>query len=252
MTEPGYVAPPAPGWWVRTNRVGTTTAGHEWDFAVVGASHKAGAAAGAYTWAGAAEGRVNITVGTPTTSSASTITLPTHAVGDLIVIYAFVDAPFGIDQPVAGGTVPTWTAIDGSAATSWRTSYTVATATNHTSGTWTNANRMIAVVLKDQHTTPIGGHAIDQSTGTTATAPAVTMTNTDASSVLLHFHGSASVSGGVWASAPAGYTRLAELVTFGIGVCLNKKTDTTSDGAVSQGTTANTTWRCATVEIRAH
>lgn len=37
MTEPGYVAPPPPGWWVRKDRVGTTDAGYAWASSATGA-----------------------------------------------------------------------------------------------------------------------------------------------------------------------------------------------------------------------
>lgn len=251
MTEPGYVAPPTPGWWVRRGRVGTIASGHEWDVSAVGTIERQGSASGAYTWAGSAAGITPAwIVGTPTTATTATFALPTHAVGDLIIIFAFTSSALAVTQPAAGGTVPTWTSID--SATGLRVSQTVATATNHTSGAWTNANRMIAVVIRDQHSTPIGGHAIDNATSTTPTAPAATLTNTDGTSILLHFYGSSSVSGGAWAAAPAGYTRLADVFSASNGACLNRKDVTTTDGAIVQGTTINVAWRTATVEIRSH
>lgn len=36
MTEPGYVAPASPGWWVRTQRIGVADTGYEWQTSVAG------------------------------------------------------------------------------------------------------------------------------------------------------------------------------------------------------------------------
>lgn len=36
MTEPGYIAPAAPGWWVRKDRIGTTETEYTWDTTAVG------------------------------------------------------------------------------------------------------------------------------------------------------------------------------------------------------------------------
>ena len=84
-------------------------------------------------------------IGTPAAVAGSSITLPTHAVGDIIVIFAYRDGATAVPtNPTAGGTVPAWVDIDAAAGAntnSARSAYFVATATNHTSGTWTNATR---------------------------------------------------------------------------------------------------------------
>lgn len=36
MTEPGYIAPPPPGWWVRKDRIGTAEVEYAWDTHAVG------------------------------------------------------------------------------------------------------------------------------------------------------------------------------------------------------------------------
>jgi hypothetical protein len=174
---------------------------------------------------------------------ASSVTIPTHAVGDLIVICAFrVD--FGGSTtppsvPSAGGTVPTFTTITANTGTSgasyqasMRTAYAVATATNHTSGTWTDADYSCAVVLSGANTTtPIGGYAESGGTSSgSSTAPSVTLSKSDGTSQLLCFH----VWVGTLSTAPSGYTRRAGLGT----VCFNTKDSTTSDGSVVQSYTA--------------
>ncbi len=104
------------------------------------------------------------TIGSPVCVAGTTVTLPTHAVGDIIEICAYVNGSNGAaTKPSAGGTVPTWVAVHsaGGANTNSLVVYqAVATATNHTSGTWTGATHMGAIVRRGQHaTTPIGGEA---------------------------------------------------------------------------------------------
>jgi hypothetical protein len=166
-----------------------------------------------------------------------TVTIPTHAVGDIIVIFGYG----GTTPPTAGGTVPTWSTI---ATLNYDEilAYTVATATNHTSGTWTGTY-LIAAVLKDQHTSsPIGGNAITaQTNNSPAVAPAVTLSNTSGNSQILHFNftqaGIYSVS---WSAAPTGYTaRVSQNPGTGLGWRLLTKNVTTSDGAASQAYTGS-------------
>lgn len=192
-------------------------------------------------------------IGTPVAIQATSITLPAHEVGDLIVLFAFrrADATNAIVKPAAAGTVPAWVDIDNNAGANAcisRSTYFVATATDHTSGTWTSAEGMAAIVLRGQAVSPIGGHAESGGTGTAAVAPAITMVKTDGSSILLHFHGTRMNT--TWAAAPAGYTRQAAFTTpFLGGVCLNTKDDTTSDGSVSQGAQTSSGYRGQTIEI---
>lgn len=185
-------------------------------------------------------------------AAGTTVTLPTHAIGDLIVIYAYRDGSTTVPtKPTASGTVPAWVDIDaatGANSNSLRCAYFKATATNHTSGTWTNATGMAAIVISGQHTSPIGGHTQSGSTGNgTATAPAITQSVTDGSSLLLYFYGHRSVT--AWSTAPTGYTRQTSTATE---VCLNTKNDSTSDGSQAQScTTTNSGYRGQTIEILA-
>jgi hypothetical protein len=202
--------------------------------------------------------------GSPNSANATSVTIPTHTSGDLIVIFAYRNSSTTVpSKPSASGNVPTWTDIDapsGADSNSCRTAYAVGTGTT-TSGTWTNATYLIAVVLRGQDASPIGGHAESGSTSTTqAVAPSVTMTRTDGTSQLLHFMGhraQASVdSSDDWASPPAGYTQQEALWSSGIvgGVLLLTKNTTTSDGSVTNtipGTGTAVGYRGATVEILA-
>lgn len=168
---------------------------------------------------------------------ANSITLPAHSVGDLIVMFAYSDIVAVPSAPSAGGTVPSFSSLDSGSGNGngSLTAYTVATATNHTSGTWTNTSSLCVVVLHGQNRfTPIGGHdsnggsvAVAPSTAT-YTSPSITQSVTDGSSVLLYFYGGENTAS--WNAPPAGYTRLDS----SLDVCVNTKDDTTSDGAAAQ------------------
>lgn len=189
-------------------------------------------------------------------NASSSVTIPTHQVGDLIVLFAY--NPFSTSAPTkpsAGGTVPNYTYIDNAnsgSGSGCATAYFKATATNTTSGSWGSASHMIAVVIRDQNaSSPIGGHAQAAGTGASSTAPSVTLTHTDGSSVLLHFHGHASLGASGWDAAPAGYTRQASSGSaFGSASAFNTKNVTTTDGSVAQtGGQSGQNYAAATVEI---
>jgi hypothetical protein len=172
-------------------------------------------------------------------------------VGDLIVLYSWKDGGTTVPvKPTASGTVPNWVGIDtanGANTCASGTYYFVATATNHTSGTWAGQSGMIAVVLTGHDpSNPIGGHAEQGATSSIGPlAPAVTLTNTDGSSVLLEFYGHRTVT--AWSAAPTGYTRQVSVATE---VCCNTKDSTTTDGSIQQpATCSNSGYRAATIEI---
>jgi hypothetical protein len=189
--------------------------------------------------------------GTANVSATTTVTIPTHAIGDLIVIWAYRDgSTTAPTKPSASGTVPAWTDIDtgtGTATNGGRTAYFVATATNHTSGTWTNSTGMIAVVIQNQKSSSfLGGHARAGGTASnSSTAPAITQQQTTGKALLLYFYGHRTVT--AWSTAPTGFTRQISNATE---VCLNTKDSSTSDGSQAQANTASSSgYYAATVEI---
>lgn len=185
------------------------------------------------------------------TSAANTVAIPTHAVGNLIVIYAFArNSVTEPSVPTPGGTVPAWvsqTIGPGSGICTGRVATFVATATNHTSGTWTGAFGMIATVVSGQ--SGIGGAAADGGGTFDATAPPITMADTDGTSLLLHHFGARSGgAAATWGAAPSGYTQKATDTL----VCLDTKNITTTDGAVTQTRTGATVgYDAHTLEILA-
>ena len=189
--------------------------------------------------------------GTANAALATSITLPAHAVGDLIVIFGYIN---GLNSaptaPSASGTVPTWTLVQGGGGSSngsgvW---YHVATATNHTSGTWGSTGLIAAVIEGVSTASPIGGFA-QLSVNGSSTAPAITQSVTDGSSCLLYFHGHRS-NVTSFGAAPTGFTRQAAALGSS-GICLNTKNNTTSDGASTQTDNGNGGSRGQTIEILA-
>ena len=85
-----------------------------------------GSADSVYGWAGTAAGMrpPAVIVGADAAASNS-VTIPTHLVGDLIIIFAYRGNNNAIPtKPTAGGGVPTWTDIDASSGANTNSSRT--------------------------------------------------------------------------------------------------------------------------------
>lgn len=156
-------------------------------------------------------------VGTPGCAAAPSLTLSAHAVDDLILMWAYRDGVATAPTvPSAGGTVPTWTTIETGGANSNAAvaCYAKATATNHTSGSWTNATGVGCLVLRGQHATvPIGGHAQGGSAANGSSIPVVDFTPnvSDGTSFFVSVGGYRTVTS--WGTPPAGYTLQANFAT---------------------------------------
>ncbi|WP_160111007.1 hypothetical protein [Mycolicibacterium houstonense] len=212
---------------------------------------------------------VSITGGTPTvtiaaaavsfvaasTTNSNSITIPAHTAGDLIIIIA---SQTGVSayptKPAASGNVPNWVLIDQTQAFGAMVTYQfVAVNSSTASGTWSGADVMSVVVVRGQHSTPIGGHAISANAGTNMTAPSVTLANSDGTSMLLHFYSCSSL-GANWPSAPSGYTFRSNsggLNTKG-GAALSKNVSTSDGSVILTNGAGLSAYQTASVEIRAH
>lgn len=185
-------------------------------------------------------------------AAATSVTLPAHEIGDLILIFAWRSVSnTPPSQPSASGTVPTWTTISantGSGSTSMRVAYTVTTAKNTTSGTWTNAQMVTAVVLSAQAISPIGGNAeAGIAAGTSWTAPAITLSDTSGNSMILHLVNGGSTQ--TFSAAPSGYTAQFSYSTTSGSVRVLTKNVTTTDGSVTQTVNTSNSGRAASIEI---
>lgn len=180
-------------------------------------------------------------------SSTSSITLPTHAAGDLIIVWCNGSAlPVA---PAASGTVPAWYTIHSQSNVNRPilVAYTIATANNHTSGTFSNTSSMFVAVMSGQsYKVPIGGNALSfNGQVTNPTAPAVTLTNKIGGSQILHaFITSLNPT---WGTAPANYTLLED--STNLYARLFAKNVTTSDGTVQHPTSVAKYFGTSSVEV---
>jgi len=134
-------------------------------------------------------------------------TLPSFQAGDVAVVFAFRDGS------TTNPTVPTgWTNItntsDGttcSVSVGWRRLL----ATDTTTGTWTNASRVVVGVYRgcEPFITPVGGGANGAGTTNTVTYTTLTMTRTNNTSWVLGMVGHRSVDTTIDSASIAGMTQ---------------------------------------------
>lgn len=123
-------------------------------------------------------------------------TLPAHQPGDIIIVvmesYSTVAGTLAA-PPSAGGTVPTWTRITKTASNTGALYYAVATASNHTSGTWTSSPGYANL---HSHTfvvrggSAVGGASLSDSTNGgsswAVSCPAATLADSSGTSLVIH------------------------------------------------------------------
>jgi len=181
-------------------------------------------------------------------AAATTVTIPTHQSGDMILIFAYRDGSNTAPTvPTAGGTVPTWTLIgtSGGNTNSSRFHYAVATGSTTTSGTWTNATELICLVYRG--TKLVGASAGGSGSATTTISyPALTLQRTNNSSWV------AGVAGHRTATnvelAPTGMTNRASSGTEAAGHDTNGTVSSWSNQNVTVN--ASSAFRSWTVELR--
>lgn len=181
-------------------------------------------------------------------NAGTTVTIPTHQSGDLILLFAYRDgsntAP---STPAAGGTVPTWTLIgsDGANTNSTNFRYAVATASTTTSGTWTNATEIICLVYRG--TSLPGASAGGGANNSNSIAyPALTLNRTDGTSWVVGVAGHRTATN--VEVAPTGMTNRASTGTEAAGHDTNGAVSSWSQQTVTVN--ASSGWRSWTVELR--
>jgi hypothetical protein len=111
---------------------------------------------------------------------------------------------------------------------------------------------MVAVLRGVNATTPVGGRSAQVNLGTNSIAPAVTMSATNGSSVLLSFHGFGDGVNAVGSiNSPAtGYTRqLGTVLSTILSGVINTRNVTTTGPAVTQRITGGPYNNGAQVEV---
>lgn len=128
-------------------------------------------------------------IGTPISAAATTVTPPTHAVGDYIVIVALRSATTAPTLPAGYTQIVTGTGN----SNSYRVGYKVATSTTDASGTWTNASLLLCMVYRGA--SGIGASsAATHAAATTTAIPTITVANQNSKSWVVAFAGHAATS----------------------------------------------------------
>lgn len=180
-------------------------------------------------------------------NTGTTVTIPTHQSGDLILLFAYKDgSSTSITTPTAGGTVPTWISINfgGVSFNSTNFRYAVATGSNTTSGTWTTATEVFCLVYRG--TKAIGASAAANNTTNVISYPALTLNRTDGTSWVVGVAGHRSATN--VEQAPSGMTNRVSSGTEAAG----HDTNGTAFSWSAQTVTVNASsgWRSVTVELR--
>jgi hypothetical protein len=138
------------------------------------------------------------------TAEATTLTMPTHAATNVLYMFAFRDGTAVAPTLPAG-----WTQIGSAAANSCAAilAYKIAASSSETSGTWTNANELVCQVYSGAYGKDFTV-AFQTGSSATVTYPALTLLNTDGSSVVAAFGGHRSTNGSM-GTAPTGMTQRA-------------------------------------------
>ena len=130
---------------------------------------------------------MSISVVADNISSSTSVSIPAHQIGDLIVISARGTSAVP-SIPAASGNVPAWIPIQGAVANSvaLRTVAFVATSSTHTSGIFTGATHMVCTVFRSTvgGVLSIGGSSTGNANNTqTIVYPALTLTKTNGTSM---------------------------------------------------------------------
>ncbi len=170
-------------------------------------------------------------------AEASSITIPAHQVGDLILIWAWRENT--TNATIAAGYTNITNTTDGttcSISMGWK----IATSNAETSGTWTNATSMMVIVYRGARS--VSANFSTATTGATQTWNAVTLKGNK--SWLAGFVGHRSIDTTTLNTPPTGLTNLQHLqgATSDIAchdsngvVLLNYATNTTTSGGTNSG-----------------
>ena len=177
-------------------------------------------------------------------------TMPAHQSGDILIIFAHRDNNTSA-PPVPSGW-STWGTGSGANGNSSVGGYLIATSSSESSGTWAGATNLVCHVYRGQRTTsPIGGSADNGGSGTGITYPALTMTDTGGTSLVLGFAGHREINTKL-ETPPTGMVNRTNLVSIAEIAGHDTDSPVTSWPATlvpAGGTIAG--WRARTLEIRA-
>lgn len=176
-----------------------------------------------------------------TVSGTTTCTVPTHQVGDLIVIFAYragsTSAP-GLGSGYLSQLTKSGTTC--SARVGWK----IATATNDASGTWSNASQIVCHVYRASDflsggSVRVGASASSSSTTNTVNYPALTMVHSDGTSWVAGFAGVNNTTQTV-NTAPSGMTNESSAVGASTSIAGQDTNGSVSSWSSTNATTTGT------------
>lgn len=188
-------------------------------------------------------------------TGATTVAIPAHQPGDMIIIgYGSTISP---SIPAAGGTVPAWQTLQTGVANSVSLAvvYAIATASNHTSGTWASG-KLTVVVLRSTIGGTLTAAPARSSMGNanntqTIVFPALTLGKADGSSAGVRV-GQRGVNAAGLMTPPSGWTIQAFNPASTPNIVLHTRTGLTvnipSDSVSATG--SNAPYRAVTVEVQ--
>jgi hypothetical protein len=180
-------------------------------------------------------------------ANATSITLPAHQAGDLLMIHAWADGT--VTPPTAGGGFATLVS-GGSSLNANRLGWLIASGSGTVSGTWTGATRLSCAVVR--------GATIDQSAGSLSGGgtkdlywgPGAGSPFPGNRRALLFGENNAPYVGSDAAVAPTGYTNQGFVTAQGSVIHLSNGLVTVVDAFVSLTSTGGTPrYRTATVPL---
>lgn len=143
-------------------------------------------------------------------ANAATATMPAHQAGDLILIFVRRSSDIPATTPPPTFAVPNWTILQsaGGGAMSLVSAWALATASNHTTGSWTGATHVCVIVLRADSDKELGigpSSTGNQTLTETIVYPALTLSTIGGTSWGVRCGARNQVDTEV-ANAPAGWT----------------------------------------------
>lgn len=184
------------------------------------------------------------------TNAGDTVTIGTHAAGDTIIIWAFNDG-VATAPSLPSGWINVFP-LTGS-LTGVRLAYKVAQTPSETSGTWTNADGIIAVVYRPAASNVLvpGLGAGNLATSTTVNYASIAVANdrTNTDQWILGFAAMRS-DANTLETAPSGMTNRSNLVGTGWEMASHDTNANASSWASTNVSVTNSaTWRTATCQL---
>ncbi|RDE04691.1 hypothetical protein [Sphingomonas aracearum] len=184
----------------------------------------------------------------------SSVVLPPHQAGDLILVWSYQGTSNANTIPLAPGfTAAAAQSGTGANSQSSRLAYKIAASGAETAGEWTNAEEVIAHVYRGvDPSTPIGGTSTLNATAD-VTFPAITMAVADGSSWIAAFAGWRTNNTNLGTATFPGLTQRGNIANSSASrsTAFDTAAGVTSFPATSSGGATGFRYRTAAVELRA-